>query len=163
MGLAYNKIRNFTLFDITEQYPNLFCLDLSHNDIDNITYTLEYLKKLQSLKMLYLVGNPIVLVHDYREILKQNFPNLIYIDNVLAVAESESPKKRRKRLEELKNKKIEIKNDISLDFQLRLLSNIDGVYLTEDICKVEILDTLKDEEKSSVFWLTFRNHLGEEV
>ena len=113
--------------------------------------------------MLYLVGNPIVLVHDYREILKQNFPNLIYIDNVLAVAESESPKKRRKRLEELKNKKIEIKNDISLDFQLRLLSNIDGVYLTEDICKVEILDTLKDEEKSSVFWLTFRNHLGEEV
>ena len=65
--------------------------------------------------MLYLVGNPIVLVHDYREIMKQNFPNLIYIDNVLAVAESESPKKRRKRLEELKNKKIEIKNDISLN------------------------------------------------
>ncbi len=41
--------------------------------------------------------------------------------------------------------------------------NIDGVYLNEETCKIEIIDTLADHEKSSVFWLRYTNWLGEKV
>ena len=101
LGLSYNRIRNYSLFDIAELYPNLFCLDVSFNDIDNMAYAMEYLKKLASLKMLYLVGNPLVLTNHYRDIIKQNLTNLLYIDNIKAFADSESPKKRKKRLADL--------------------------------------------------------------
>lgn len=47
-----------------------------------------------------------------------------------------------------------------IDLQFRVLSNIDGIYLTEENCKLELLDTLSDEEKSSVFWLSFTDKSG---
>lgn len=47
---------------------------------------------------------------------------------------------------------------------LRVLQNIDGVYLTEETCKPEVLEALaNDNEKSSVFWLTYTDHKGNKV
>jgi hypothetical protein len=38
-----------------------------------------------------------------------------------------------------------------------LLQGVDGIYLTEDICKLEVLDSLPDEDKSSTFWISYIN------
>jgi hypothetical protein len=42
-----------------------------------------------------------------------------------------------------------------------VLNNIDGIYLTEETCKPEILEALtQDSDKSSVFWLEYTDHNG---
>lgn len=57
-----------------------------------------------------------------------------------------------------------VKEELSLDLHLRVLQNIDGIYLTEETCKPEVLETLQnDNEKSSVFWLTYTDHTGKVV
>lgn len=47
---------------------------------------------------------------------------------------------------------------------LRVLQNIDGIYLTEETCKPEILEILtNDSDKSSIFWLNYQDHNGRNV
>jgi hypothetical protein len=58
----------------------------------------------------------------------------------------------------------EVSENFTLDLHLRVLQNIDGVYLTEETCKPEILETLaNDSDKSSIFWLTYNDHRGNPV
>jgi hypothetical protein len=38
-----------------------------------------------------------------------------------------------------------VSEDFTLDLHLRVLQNIDGVYLTEETCKPEILETLQND------------------
>lgn len=46
-----------------------------------------------------------------------------------------------------------------MDLHFRVLQNIDGVYLTEDTCRPEILETLtQDADRSSIFWLRYIDH-----
>jgi hypothetical protein len=57
-----------------------------------------------------------------------------------------------------------VSEDFTLDLHLRVLQNIDGIYLTEETCKPEILEALQnDNEKSSVFWLTYSDHNGKTI
>lgn len=58
----------------------------------------------------------------------------------------------------------DVSETFTLDLHLRVLSNIDGIYLTEETCKPEMLDSLtSDADKSSVFWLSYLDHNGSPV
>lgn len=61
-------------------FPNLFCLDVSFNDLCDLYTTVAWLRKLSSLKMLSLEGNPLVLAPRYSDILKEQLPGLKVID-----------------------------------------------------------------------------------
>ena len=54
LGLAYNKVRNPAFVTIAKNFPNLFCLDLSFNELCDFRSALGWLEGLQHLKMLYL-------------------------------------------------------------------------------------------------------------
>ena len=95
--------------------------------------------------MLFLVGNPAALSPRYRDIVKQQFPNMKILDNIPTLNESLSPKKKRKVIDPNLYAKIEIKDQLSLDLHFRVLYNIDGVFLNEDTCpKIELLDTFTE-------------------
>lgn len=85
------------------------------------------------------------------------------LDGTPTLNESDSPKKRKKKAGEMEVPLIEIQDTFTLDLHFRVLQNIDGVYLTEEVCKIELLDTLVENEKSSVFWLSYYNQWGELV
>jgi hypothetical protein len=53
----------------------------------------------------------------------------------------------------------DVQETFTLDLQLRVLNNVDGIYLTEETCKPEVLETLtNDSDKASTFWLRYRDH-----
>jgi hypothetical protein len=110
--------------------------------------------------MLYLVGNPLALSSQYRDIVKQRFIDVKLLDGIATLNEGSSPKKKKKK-SVLTGPMIQIADTLTFDLQFRVLSNIDGIYLTEDNCKIEILDAVTEDEKCSTFWLSYQNHLGE--
>jgi len=59
------------------------------------------LEPLENIKMLYLMGNPMCLTANYREILKQRFQTLKILDSTTAFSEAEenAKKKRVKRVQ----------------------------------------------------------------
>jgi hypothetical protein len=58
----------------------------------------------------------------------------------------------------------DMNENFTLDLHLRVLQNIDGVYLTEETCKPEILEALTDDsQKSSIFWLAYEDHKGRQI
>jgi hypothetical protein len=54
---------------------------------------------------------------------------------------------------------------VSLDIHLRVLQNMKGIYLTEEIIgtepKFESLDEVPVDRKSSVFWFEYEDYKGE--
>jgi len=55
---------------------------------------------------------------------------------------------------------------VCFELQFRLLDNIQGEYINETNCQqLETLnlDEVPEERKSSVYWLKYTNHEGEEV
>lgn len=54
LGLSYNRIRNVTLATIAKNYPNLFCLDVSFNELSDFKSSLHWFEELSKLKMLYV-------------------------------------------------------------------------------------------------------------
>ena len=60
LGLSMNKIRNTALSLIVKVFPNLFCLDVSFNDLCDLESAITWCKQLKSLKMLFMEGNPLV-------------------------------------------------------------------------------------------------------
>ena len=71
--------------------------------------------------MLYLVGNPLVLTPQYRAIVKQKFQPLKMLDGTPTLNESDSPKKRKKKVGELETPIISISDKFSLDLHFRVL------------------------------------------
>ena len=59
LGVAYNLLQANALHAIAYNYPNLFCLDASFNEICEFSDTCHALEPLESIKMLYLAGNPL--------------------------------------------------------------------------------------------------------
>ena len=155
-------------------FPKLFCLDISHNRLESMIQTLRSLILLQDLKMLYMLGNPVVLVPNYRQVLKTKFNKLRMLDGTPTLNEAEGTKKKKPAKSQTSmlstySKSTQgpdldalvegVSEDFTLDLHLRVLQNIDGIYLTEETCKPEVLETLQnDQEKSSVYWLSYTDH-----
>eukprot|EP00347_Sterkiella_histriomuscorum_P007790 403347554 len=167
LGLGFNNLTSEYLAQIVVSFPGLFSLDLAFNQLDSLAGVIDNLMQLPDLRMLSLIGNPLTLTTKYRDILKQRLKMLKVLDNIPTLNESDSPKKKAKKLSQdpQYGQMIEIKDEFSLDLQFRVLSNIDGIYLNEENCasKMEMLDQLQDQEKSSVFWLSYTNHFGNQV
>jgi len=70
IGLAYNQLTDEALPLIKQSFPKLFCLDISHNRIESITQALRVFLVMNELKMLYLIGNPLMLAPNYRNVVK---------------------------------------------------------------------------------------------
>ena len=55
----------------------------------------------------------------------------------------------------------------TLDFQLRLLKDIEGgrYLIPDENCNIEVerLDEIPEEHKSSQYWVTYADHNGKEV
>ena len=142
LGLSYNKLEFPQLLKITNVFPNLFCLDLSYNNVCDMRNVVSSLKELTCLKMIYLRGNPCAMTPRYKDILKKNFEDVKIIDGKQAFSEGESPSKKRKKKNHVEEH-IEIVPTGTLDFEVRLLQNIDGVYITEEMIKPELLEELE--------------------
>lgn len=89
LGLSYNRIRNVTLAVIAKNFPSLFCLDVSFNELSDFKSSLNWFEELTKLKMLYVQGNPLALSDQSREILKQRMPELRILDGSGAFTEQE--------------------------------------------------------------------------
>jgi Leucine-rich repeat (LRR) protein len=183
LGIAYNKIRSPSLIGIVKNFPNLFSLDLAFNELCNFKDSMAQLEKLLSIKMLSLAGNPLQLTFKYREIVKQRLQDLRIFDGTQAFNEWEenAKKKFRKRVtaklshlgdipreaykvpeEDL----IPIEANIKLEIGFRLFDNVAGIYINDENCRqldTLNLDDVPTELKSSMFWLSYMNHKGQEV
>lgn len=60
-----------------------------------------------------------------------------------------------------------LKPNVSLDLSFRLLQNVEGgrYLIPEENCQFEAekLDEIPEEHKSSVYWLSFKDHNGNEI
>jgi len=65
LGLARNQIRQVALTHIVKVFPNLFCLDVSFNNLDNMENTVNWCIQLPKLTMLSLEGNPLIMSNSY--------------------------------------------------------------------------------------------------
>jgi len=87
---------------------------------------------------------------NYRNTLKTKLNKLKVLDGIPTLNEQESTKKKKF----VKTSAVipvvavntsDINENFTLDLQLRVLQNIDGIYLTEETCKVEVLDALQND------------------
>lgn len=183
LGVAYNVLKAPALKTIASNFPNLFCLDVSFNELCDFRLACEQLESLESIKMLYFNGNPLCLTPNYREILKQRFQTLRILDGTQAFTEVEenAKKKHRKRVQARlahlgdipkdafkipEADLIPIQDNVCFELQFRLLDNIQGEYINETNCQqLETLnlDEVPEERKSSVYWLKYTNHEGETI
>lgn len=181
LGLSTNKIRQMALSKIAKVFPNLFCLDLSFNDLCDLENALSWCKKLQSLKMLSLEGNPLVLAKNYEKVAGERLPNLKLFDNKapLIVIKDEAELQKQKtallksgqssrRPGSVDDQSVEaLEPNCSFDFHFRLMKNIsNGRYLIPDEnCNIESekLDEIPEENKASKYWLSYIDHNNKEV
>ena len=169
---------------IASNFPNLFCLDAAFNSLCDFRRSCQELDVVSdTLKMLYLTGNPLQLTPNYREILKQRFQALKILDGTTAFTEAEenAKKKHRKRVQARlahlgdipkdafkipAADLIPIQDNAVIELEFRLINNLQGIYINETNCQqLETLnlDEVPEERKSSVYWLRYTNHFGEEV
>ena len=69
LGISMNQIRQPVLTHIVKVFPNLFCLDVSYNELCDMNLTLVWLMQLSKLRMLSLEGNPLVLTNNYLRVI----------------------------------------------------------------------------------------------
>jgi hypothetical protein len=95
LGISYNQLTDDSLPAIKSSFPKLFCLDISHNRLESITKTLKVLLTLLDLRMIYLLGNPLMLSSNYRQVLKSKLSKLKILDGTPTLNEAESTKKKK--------------------------------------------------------------------
>ncbi|EGR28501.1 leucine rich repeat protein [Ichthyophthirius multifiliis] len=81
LGLGFNKLNDNQITNIPKFFPNLVCLDISNNLLEDIQNLLSVVCNLSSLKMLCAYGNPICLLSNYKKGLIHALINLEYLDN----------------------------------------------------------------------------------
>lgn len=79
LGLSCNHLQSVT--DIVAYCPYLRNLDISFNQLDDLSETAEKIQQLFHLERLSTEGNPIALTHGYRETLLSS-PSLKQLDNL---------------------------------------------------------------------------------
>lgn len=162
--MAYNQLNDDGLKAIAITFPKLFCIDIAHNCLESITGTIVTLSTLPDLKMLYLIGNPVMLAPNYRNVMKTKFNKLKVLDGVPTLNEAVNTRKKKfvdstRSIVDASTLISDVNENFTLDMNFRVLSNVDGIYLTEETCKPEILETLtQDSDKSSVFWFSYVDH-----
>lgn len=183
VGLNMNKLRQPALTQLVKVFPNLFCLDVSFNDLSDLQTTVSWLKKLASLKMLSVEGNPLILAPNCTNVLKESLPGLKMIDGntVFHDKNGDTQKMALQTSSTLTRMQSELSGpggepsedwadqakSMTLDLQFRLLREIEGgrYLIPDENCTfdVEKLDSLTDEQKSSQFWLTYTDHNGNQL
>ena len=74
---------------IVKVFPNLFSLDLSFNNLNEMEGTLVWVRQLSCLKMLSLEGNPIVLTKNYSKVIIERVPGLKVLDGNTVFADQD--------------------------------------------------------------------------
>uniref|UniRef100_T1ITD6 PID domain-containing protein n=1 Tax=Strigamia maritima TaxID=126957 RepID=T1ITD6_STRMM len=84
LGLAYNLLKTIVPAERSLQrfFPNLFHLDLSHNELDSLVNVISLVKTIASLRILLLHGNPCSFVNGYRGFVVVNIQQLMNLDEV---------------------------------------------------------------------------------
>ncbi len=70
LGLSNNQISDTELPKICRNFPNLFSIDLSYNQVCSLEAVVTNLKELGSVRLIDLKCNPVCLTKNYRQILK---------------------------------------------------------------------------------------------
>jgi hypothetical protein len=100
-----------------------------------------------------------MLVPNYRQVLKTKFNKLRILDGTPTLNEAEGTKKKKSAkatqgtsMLSTFSKSMQgpdmdalvdgVQEDFTLDLHLRVLQNIDGIYLTEETCKPEVLEAI---------------------
>lgn len=174
LGINRNKIRQTALAQIVKNFPNLICLDASFNDLCELDACVNWLKQLPELRMLSMEGNPLFLTPNYRKIIVAQMYYIKVLESIAIpadfrrAAEQAAKEREQKYLAAVNTGPLTpILNTTKIDFNLRILRQIKGArYLIPDEnCNfdAEKLDSIPEEFKSSVYWLSYTDHRGKEV
>ncbi|CAF3899131.1 unnamed protein product [Rotaria sordida] len=87
LALSFNEINQISDVFSIEKWSNLCLLDISYNMLRNLKETIESLKHLSKLRILYLHGNPLSLLVDYRIYVVNCLEKLIILDDIRITAE----------------------------------------------------------------------------
>ncbi|CAF1253611.1 unnamed protein product [Rotaria sp. Silwood1] len=87
LTLSFNEINQISDVFSLEKWSNLCLLDISYNMLSNLKETVESLKNLSKLRILYLHGNPLSLLVDYRIYVVNSLEKLIILDDIRITAE----------------------------------------------------------------------------
>ncbi|CAF0926198.1 unnamed protein product [Rotaria sordida] len=87
LALSFNEINQISDVFSIEKWSNLCLLDISYNMLRNLKETIESLKHLSKLRILYLHGNPLSLLVDYRIYVVNSLEKLIILDDIRITAE----------------------------------------------------------------------------
>ena len=89
LALGYNLINDNSFGNnllkkelFSRYFPNLLSLDLSFNNICNLVTSLIALSKFKNLKLVWLIGNPICLVREYKKAIAEEIESLKFLDGV---------------------------------------------------------------------------------
>ncbi|CAF1342525.1 unnamed protein product [Rotaria magnacalcarata] len=87
LALSFNQINQLSHIFSRINWPNLCLLDLSYNNLDNLKETIDLLKNLSKLRIIYLHGNPLSLLVDYRIYVIDSLEKLLVLDDIRITAE----------------------------------------------------------------------------
>lgn len=122
---------------------------------------------------MYLAGNPLALIFKYREIIKQSFIDLRFLDGSPAFTEAEENLKKKLRKKFVKQTsqmpgavftfikdedRVKIREYLTFEIQIRALKNVTGIYISSDsVSNMEgiNLDDLPAERKCTHYWLSY--------
>lgn len=90
LGAGYNLLWDEQIRCIHMQWPNLIFLDLSFNQLTDISaVTKAFSENLPSLHSLLLYGNPFALLRDYRERVMAGIPQISMLDDLERAGQNE--------------------------------------------------------------------------
>jgi hypothetical protein len=81
LGLGYNKLNDDSIANLHNLFPNLVCLDVSNNYLEDVEFVLNSISKFKRLKMFCAYGNPICCLPNYKKGFIHALIDLEYFDN----------------------------------------------------------------------------------
>jgi hypothetical protein len=108
--------------------------------------------KSNSLKILYLQGNPLSMISNYKKYVLSELKELRMMDDT-EIQQTQSSKS--KQVE--KDEKVSLSNMATLDFIITVAGDIQGTMIDEEIWEATgskvVYDNLEDNLKSSKYWI----------